>query len=55
MEDNVVLLFQYCEYYPNYEKCKEWLAEHLPDEFDKMALATGGKRIVFLVVGLDQL
>lgn len=29
-------LFQYCEYYPEYEKCKGWLEKNLPTEFEKM-------------------
>lgn len=28
--------FQYCEYYPEYEKCKGWLEKNLPTEFEKM-------------------
>ncbi|KAG1691209.1 Density-regulated [Nymphon striatum] len=28
--------FQYCEYQPTYEKCKQWLEKNLPDEFNKM-------------------
>ncbi|XP_050408557.1 density-regulated protein homolog [Patella vulgata] len=27
---------EYCEYYPNYEKCKEWLERNLPNEFEKL-------------------
>ncbi|XP_061197122.1 density-regulated protein homolog isoform X1 [Saccostrea echinata] len=27
---------EYCEYYPNYEKCKAWLEKNLPDEFSKL-------------------
>ncbi|XP_076306254.1 density-regulated protein [Tachypleus tridentatus] len=26
---------EYCEYYPGFEKCKEWLQKNLPDEFEK--------------------
>lgn len=29
---------EYCQYYPNYEKCKEWLESNLPDEFNKLNL-----------------
>ena len=28
--------FQYCEYYPEYEKCKQWLEKNLPSEFEKV-------------------
>lgn len=32
---------EYCEYYPNYDKCKEWLQKNLPDVFEqKMKLDT---------------
>ncbi|KAH3877705.1 hypothetical protein DPMN_001581, partial [Dreissena polymorpha] len=27
---------EYCEFYPNYEKCKKWLESNLPDEFGKI-------------------
>lgn len=30
---------EYCQYYPNYEKCKEWLETNLPDEFNKINLS----------------
>lgn len=29
---------QYCEYYPDYEKCKVWLEKNLPTEFSKVKL-----------------
>lgn len=29
---------EYCEYYPDYEKCKTWLEKNLPTEFDKVRL-----------------
>lgn len=29
---------QYCEYYPEYEKCKQWLERNLPTEFEKVKL-----------------
>ncbi|ESO84683.1 hypothetical protein LOTGIDRAFT_222001 [Lottia gigantea] len=32
---------EYCEYYPNYEKCKEWLERHLPQEFQKLTTGDG--------------
>ena len=32
--------FQYCEYYPDYESCKKWLEEHLPEKFSEMSVAT---------------
>ncbi|RLU17849.1 hypothetical protein DMN91_010087 [Ooceraea biroi] len=31
---------QYCEYYPEYDKCKQWLERNLPTEFEKIKLAT---------------
>ncbi|BFZ23177.1 hypothetical protein BsWGS_26216 [Bradybaena similaris] len=27
---------EYCENYPNYEKCKAWLEKNMPDEFEKL-------------------
>lgn len=27
---------QYCEYYPDYEKCKVWLEKNLPSEFSNL-------------------
>ncbi|KAK8751643.1 hypothetical protein OTU49_009544 [Cherax quadricarinatus] len=32
----IELSFQYCEYYPGYEKCKQWLEKNLPDMFQKL-------------------
>lgn len=29
---------QYCEYYPDYEKCKTWLEKNLPNEFSKVKI-----------------
>jgi len=29
---------QYCEYYPEYEKCKEWLERHMPDDFERLKI-----------------
>lgn len=34
-------LLQYCEYYPDYEKCKAWLEKHLPTEFSKVRVDDG--------------
>lgn len=31
-------LLQYCEYYPEYEKCKQWLERNLPSEFEKVKI-----------------
>ncbi|TMW43919.1 hypothetical protein DOY81_011000, partial [Sarcophaga bullata] len=28
----------YCEYYPEYEKCKAWLEKNLPTEFERVKL-----------------
>ncbi|XP_012255097.1 density-regulated protein homolog [Athalia rosae] len=35
---NCSLPIEYCEYYPEYEKCKQWLARNLPSEFEKVKL-----------------
>lgn len=29
---------QYCEYYPEYDKCKQWLEKNLPSEFEKVKI-----------------
>lgn len=35
---------EYCEYYPNYDRCKKWLECNLPEEFEKLAtLKEGGE------------
>merc|ERR1711983_766794 len=34
--------FEYCEYYPDYEGCKKWLEENLPDEFSKLSTSGEG-------------
>ncbi|CAL7947342.1 unnamed protein product [Xylocopa violacea] len=36
---NCSLPIEYCEYYPEYEKCKQWLERNLPTEFEKVKLA----------------
>lgn len=32
------LFLQYCEYYPEYEKCKHWLEKNIPTEFEKIKI-----------------
>ncbi|KAK0174766.1 hypothetical protein PV327_010497 [Microctonus hyperodae] len=39
---NCSLPIEYCEYYPEYEKCKQWLERNLPTEFEKMKLVEDG-------------
>lgn len=40
---NCSLPVEYCEYHPEYEKCKVWLEKHLPEEFEKLVkLQDGG-------------
>ncbi|XP_037028184.1 density-regulated protein homolog [Bradysia coprophila] len=41
---NCSMPIEYCEYYPDYEKCKIWLEKNLPTEFSKVKLddADGG-------------
>ena len=36
---------QYCEYYPEYEKCKQWLEKNLPVEFEKVKVGDGGTEV----------
>ncbi|KAK7790277.1 hypothetical protein R5R35_012643 [Gryllus longicercus] len=33
---NCSMPIEYCEYYPEYEKCKQWLERNLPEEFEKL-------------------
>lgn len=33
---NLFLYFQYCELYPEFDKCKKWLEKNLPSEFSKL-------------------
>ncbi|XP_012274929.1 density-regulated protein homolog [Orussus abietinus] len=39
---NCSLPIEYCEYYPEYEKCKQWLERNLPSEFEKVKLVEDG-------------
>ncbi|XP_050075596.1 density-regulated protein homolog [Anopheles maculipalpis] len=39
---NCSMPLEYCEYYPDYEKCKQWLEKNLPDEFERMKVGTAG-------------
>ncbi|XP_063221535.1 density-regulated protein homolog isoform X2 [Bacillus rossius redtenbacheri] len=40
---NCTMPIEYCEYYPEYEKCKHWLEKNLPSEFEKvLKLDDGG-------------
>lgn len=33
--------FEYCENYPDYEGCKDWLAKNLPDSFERLNVGGG--------------
>jgi density-regulated protein DRP1 len=35
---NCTMPIEYCEYYPEYEKCKVWLEKNLPKEFNKISV-----------------
>lgn len=35
---NCSMPIEYCEYYPEYDKCKQWLEKHLPTEFEKVKI-----------------
>lgn len=39
---NCSLPVEYCEYHPEYEKCKVWLEKHLPEEFEKLVKLNEG-------------
>ncbi|KAF5269586.1 hypothetical protein FQR65_LT05924 [Abscondita terminalis] len=36
---NCSMPIEYCEYYPEYEKCKQWLERNLPTEFEKIKVS----------------
>ena len=38
---------EYCEYYPDYEGCKKWLADNLPDQFEKLATNEEGADVYY--------
>lgn len=40
---NCSMPLEYCEFYPEYEKCKQWLEKNLPDEFQRIKLGGGAK------------
>uniref|UniRef100_A0A1B0A0W2 Density-regulated protein n=1 Tax=Glossina pallidipes TaxID=7398 RepID=A0A1B0A0W2_GLOPL len=35
---NCSMPIEYCEYYPEYEKCKAWLEKNLPEQFERVKL-----------------
>ncbi|CAH1970854.1 unnamed protein product [Acanthoscelides obtectus] len=35
---NCSMPIEYCEYYPEYDKCKQWLEKNLPSEFEKVKI-----------------
>lgn len=37
---------EYCEYYPNYERCKLWLEKNLPAQFEQMMAGKGEEKSV---------
>ncbi|XP_059480346.1 density-regulated protein homolog [Neocloeon triangulifer] len=38
---NCSLPLEYCEYYPDYEKCKQWLEKNMPNEFERVLQLQG--------------
>ncbi|XP_029650914.1 density-regulated protein homolog [Octopus sinensis] len=36
---------EYCEYYPNYERCKIWLEKNMPDQFKKLMAGKGDENL----------
>ncbi|KAF4528798.1 hypothetical protein B566_EDAN017040 [Ephemera danica] len=38
---NCSLPLEYCEYYPEYEKCKQWLERNMPNEFERVLKLQG--------------
>lgn len=39
---NCTLPLEYCEYFPEYDRCKAWLQQNLPNEFEKLVSISGG-------------
>merc|ERR1712228_1103142 len=37
---NCSMPFEYCEYYPDYEGCKKWLEENMPEKFSQMSVGS---------------
>lgn len=35
---NCSMPIEYCEYYNEYDKCKEWLAKNYPEDYEKLVL-----------------
>ncbi|KAH8310529.1 hypothetical protein KR044_001811, partial [Drosophila immigrans] len=35
---NCSMPIEYCEFYSEYEKCKEWLAKNMPEDYEKLRL-----------------
>ncbi|XP_030745322.1 density-regulated protein homolog [Sitophilus oryzae] len=35
---NCTMPIEYCEYYPEYDRCKQWLEKNLPREFEKVKI-----------------
>ncbi len=38
---NCSLPLEYCEFYPEYDRCKLWLQQNLPSEFEKLLTLSG--------------
>ncbi|KAK7593100.1 hypothetical protein V9T40_007852 [Parthenolecanium corni] len=38
---NCSLPLEYCEYYPEYDRCRAWLQQNLPTEFEKLSVSGG--------------
>ncbi|CAB3372151.1 Hypothetical predicted protein [Cloeon dipterum] len=38
---NCSLPLEYCEFYPDYEKCKQWLEKNMPNEFERVLQLQG--------------
>eukprot|EP00088_Acartia_fossae_P015873 TRINITY_DN18801_c0_g1_i1.p1 TRINITY_DN18801_c0_g1~~TRINITY_DN18801_c0_g1_i1.p1 ORF type:complete len:190 (-),score=44.98 TRINITY_DN18801_c0_g1_i1:313-882(-) len=39
---NCSMPFEFCDYYPDIEGCKDWLAKNLPDQFERLGVAGSG-------------
>lgn len=43
---NCSMPIEYCEYYPEYDKCKQWLEKNLPTEFEKVKIGELSRFII---------
>ena len=40
---NCSMPFEFCENYPDFEGCKKWMANHLPEQLEKLTTEEGAE------------